>query len=128
MVHETINTLTGLYQVDEGRIHLRWQTLNVKARRMEVAQVGIAHFQNIRLFGDVRCSERNGRAPCHAKGQGLRCHLPLRQPRREEPADRRPRPPNLLDYIGLPASAAGDKAAHLPMANSAASKSSRAGD
>ena len=51
------NTLTGLYQVDQGRFTFDDKPLNVKAPH-EVAQVGIARtFQNIRLFGEMSVLE-----------------------------------------------------------------------
>ena len=51
------NTLTGLYQVDEGKFMFDGKPLNVKAPH-EVAEVGIARtFQNIRLFGEMTVLE-----------------------------------------------------------------------
>ncbi len=95
------NTLTGLYQVDEGQFTFDGKPLNVKAPH-EVAQVGIARtFQNIRLFGEMTVLEnvmvgRHVRTKTGAFGAIFR----TASARREE-AEIEARARELLRYIGL---------------------------
>jgi len=106
------NTLTGLYQVDEGKFTFDGKPLNVKAPH-EVAQVGIARtFQNIRLFGEMSVLEnvmvgRHVRTKAGAFGAIFRTPAARREER--EIADRAR---ELLDYIGL-GKRAGDKSRTL---------------
>ena len=106
------NTLTGLYQVDEGKFTFDGRPLNVKAPH-EVAQVGIARtFQNIRLFGEMSVLEnvmvgRHVRTKAGAFGAIFRTPAARREER--EIADRAR---ELLDYIGL-GKRAGDKSRTL---------------
>jgi branched-chain amino acid transport system ATP-binding protein len=95
------NTLTGLYQVDEGKFTFDDKRLNVKAPH-EVAQVGIARtFQNIRLFGEMSVLE-NVMVGRHVRTKAGAFGAIFRTPaaRREEVAiEQRAR--ELLAYIGL---------------------------
>lgn len=106
------NTLTGLYQVDEGKFTFDGKPLNVKAPH-EVAQVGIARtFQNIRLFGEMSVLE-NVMVGRHVRTKAGAFGAIFRPPsvRREE-AEIRQRALELLDYIGL-SKRAGDKSRTL---------------
>ena len=106
------NTLTGLYQVDEGKFMFDGKPLNVKAPH-EVAQVGIARtFQNIRLFGEMTVLE-NVMVGRHVRTKAGAFGAIFRTPsaRREE-AEIEQRARELLDYIGL-SKRAGDKSRTL---------------
>ncbi|MGL4232980.1 MAG: ABC transporter ATP-binding protein [Casimicrobium sp.] len=95
------NTLTGLYQIDEGKFTFDDKPLNVKAPH-EVAQVGIARtFQNIRLFGEMSVLEnvmvgRHVRTKAGAFGAIFRPPSVRREEREIEARSR-----ELLAYIGL---------------------------
>ena len=106
------NTLTGLYQVDEGKFTFDNKPLNVKAPH-EVAQVGIARtFQNIRLFGEMSVLE-NVMVGRHVRTRAGAFGAIFRTPsaRREE-REIAERARELLDYIGL-GKRAGDKSRTL---------------
>jgi len=106
------NTLTGLYQVDQGRFTFDDKPLNVKAPH-EVAQVGIARtFQNIRLFGEMSVLE-NVMVGRHVRTKAGAFGAIFRPPstRREEAAITA-RSHELLEYVGL-AKRAGDKSRTL---------------
>ncbi|TAG48628.1 MAG: ABC transporter ATP-binding protein [Betaproteobacteria bacterium] len=95
------NTLTGLYQVDEGKFTFDNKPLNVKAPH-EVAQVGIARtFQNIRLFSEMSVLE-NVMVGRHVRTKAGAFGAIFRTPaaRREE-AEIEQRSRELLAYIGL---------------------------
>ncbi len=95
------NTLTGLYQVDEGKFTFDEKPLNVKAPH-EVAEVGIARtFQNIRLFPEMSVLEnvmvgRHVRTKAGAFGAIFRTPSARREEREIEERSRQ-----LLAYIGL---------------------------
>jgi branched-chain amino acid transport system ATP-binding protein len=95
------NTMTGLYQIDEGKFTFDDKPLNVKAPH-EVAQVGIARtFQNIRLFGEMTVLEnvmvgRHVRTKAGAFGAIFRPPSVRREEREIEERSR-----ELLAYIGL---------------------------
>ena len=106
------NTLTGLYQVDEGKFTFDGLPLNVKAAH-QVAEVGIARtFQNIRLFGEMSVLE-NVMVGRHVRTKAGAFGAIFRPPsvRREEAAIVQ-RSYELLDYIGL-TKRAGDKSRTL---------------
>ena len=106
------NTLTGLYQVDEGKFIFDGKPLNVKAPH-EVAQVGIARtFQNIRLFGEMTVLE-NVMVGRHVRTKAGAFGAIFRTPfaRREE-AEIEQRAHELLAYIDL-SKRAGDKSRTL---------------
>ena len=106
------NTLTGLYQVDEGKFIFDGKPLNVKAPH-EVAQVGIARtFQNIRLFGEMTVLE-NVMVGRHVRTKAGAFGAIFRTPfaRREE-AEIEQRAHELLAYIDL-LKRAGDKSRTL---------------
>jgi branched-chain amino acid transport system ATP-binding protein len=106
------NTLTGLYQVDEGKFIFDDKPLNVKAPH-EVAQVGIARtFQNIRLFGEMSVLE-NVMVGRHARTKAGAFGAIFRPPsaRREE-AEIAAYAHKLLAYVGLEKKA-GDKSRTL---------------
>ena len=106
------NTLTGLYQVDEGKFMFDGKPLNVKAPH-EVAQVGIARtFQNIRLFGEMTVLE-NVMVGRHVRTKAGAFGASFRTPsaRREE-AEIEQRAHELLAYIDL-SKRAGDKSRTL---------------
>jgi branched-chain amino acid transport system ATP-binding protein len=95
------NTLTGLYQVDEGKFTFDDKPLNVKAPH-EVAQVGIARtFQNIRLFGEMSVLE-NVMVGRHVRTKAAAFGAIFRTPatRREE-AEITAHAHKLLAYVGL---------------------------
>ncbi len=95
------NTLTGLYQVDEGKFTFDDKPLNVKAPH-EVAQVGIARtFQNIRLFGEMSVLE-NVMVGRHVRTKAGAFGAIFRPPsaRREE-AEIEAHAHKLLAYVGL---------------------------
>ena len=94
------------------------------SRRREVAQVGHrAPFQNIRLFGEMSVLEkRDGRAPRAHQGWRFRCHLPYAS-RASRGNAKSPTAPASCWTTLVSGKRAGDKAAHLPAANSGASKS-----
>jgi branched-chain amino acid transport system ATP-binding protein len=106
------NTLTGLYQVDEGKFTFDNKPLNVKAPH-EVAQVGIARtFQNIRLFGEMSVLE-NVMVGRHVRTKAGAFGAIFRTPAaRQEEKEIEQRARELLDYIGL-AKRAGDKSRTL---------------
>jgi branched-chain amino acid transport system ATP-binding protein len=106
------NTLTGLYQVDEGKFVFDDRPLNVKAPH-EVAQVGIARtFQNIRLFGEMSVLE-NVMVGRHVRTKAGAFGAIFRPPsaRREE-AEIAAHAHKLLAYVGLEKKA-GDKSRTL---------------
>ncbi|MBL8308975.1 MAG: ABC transporter ATP-binding protein [Burkholderiales bacterium] len=106
------NTLTGLYQVDQGKFTFDDKPLNVKAPH-EVAQVGIARtFQNIRLFGEMSVLE-NVMVGRHVRTKAGAFGAIFRPPsvHREEAAIAA-RSHELLEYVGL-AKRAGDKSRTL---------------
>jgi branched-chain amino acid transport system ATP-binding protein len=106
------NTLTGLYQVDEGKFTFDDKPLNVKAPH-EVAQVGIARtFQNIRLFGEMSVLE-NVMVGRHVRTKAGAFGAIFRTPaaRREE-AEIAAHAQKLLAYVGLEKKA-GDKSRTL---------------
>jgi branched-chain amino acid transport system ATP-binding protein len=106
------NTLTGLYQVDEGKFTFDDKPLNVKAPH-EVAQVGIARtFQNIRLFGEMSVLE-NVMVGRHVRTKAGAFGAIFRTPaaRREE-AEIAEHAQKLLAYVGLEKKA-GDKSRTL---------------
>ena len=106
------NTLTGLYQVDEGKFTFDGKPLNVKLPH-QVAEVGIARtFQNIRLFGEMSVLE-NVMVGRHVRTKAGAFGAIFQTPatRREE-AEITQRAHELLNYIGL-AKRAGDKSRTL---------------
>lgn len=106
------NTMTGLYQVDDGKFTFDEKPLNVKAPH-EVAQVGIARtFQNIRLFGEMTVLE-NVMVGRHVRTKAGAFGAIFRTPAaRKEEAEIEARSRELLAYVGLERRA-GDKSRTL---------------
>ncbi len=98
------NCLTGMYRPTEGEVRLSGSVLPPRPRRVVMA--GMARtFQNIRLFANMTALENVmvGRY-CRTSSKALTSILRGPKYRREE-AETRRRSQELLDYVGLGASA-----------------------
>ena len=108
------NVITGFYQADAGRRSFAGHDLPLRLKASAIVERGIARtFQNIRLFHVMTALENVmvGRHRCTRTGL-LAALLNTRAAREEEAAIAR-RARELLDYVGLPASAAGRLANEL---------------
>ena len=108
------NVITGFYQADAGRRSFAGHDLPLRLKASAIVERGIARtFQNIRLFHFMTALENVmvGRHRCTSTGL-LAALLNTRAAREEEAAIAR-RARELLDYVGLPASAAGRLANEL---------------
>jgi branched-chain amino acid transport system ATP-binding protein len=99
------NVITGLYQPDTGRFALKGKPYSPSAPD-KVAQAGIARtFQNIRLFGEMTALE-NVMVGRHVRThQGVLGAILRHAAARREEAAIRAHALELLDFVGLAASA-----------------------
>jgi len=95
------NLITGVYQPDEGFIHLAGKPMQGKAP-WAIAYAGIARtFQNIRLFPDLSVID-NVRTANHLRKKHTLLHTLLRAPRHlTDEQTMMDRATELLDVIGL---------------------------
>jgi len=109
-----INVITGLYQPDRGRIHLKGRDI-AGLPAHEIACLGIGRaFQLEELFGSLSVLE-NVMVGCHVRSRSgmLSCGLSLPSARREERKEREIALAN-LQLMGL-AEKAGDAVSKLPL-------------
>jgi branched-chain amino acid transport system ATP-binding protein len=107
------NMLTGLYRPTSGRIFFRGRDIT-PMRPDRITKLGVARtFQNIRLFGTMTALE-NVLVGQHSRMKaglfGSILHAPWV---RKEERDVRQKARELLDYVGLPADAFGQRAVNL---------------
>lgn len=95
------NTITGLYQPDQGEFLLQGQPYSPK-QPSDVARLGIARtFQNIRLFGAMSAHD-NVRVGCHVRTrQGVWGAILRTAAQRHEEAGIARKADELLDFVGL---------------------------
>jgi branched-chain amino acid transport system ATP-binding protein len=107
------NMLTGLYRPTRGRIFFGGRDIT-SMRPDRITKLGVARtFQNIRLFGTMTALE-NVLVGQHARMNAGLFGSILRTPRvRREERGVRKKARSLLAYVGLPASAYGQRAVNL---------------
>ena len=108
------NMLTGLYRPTTGKIYFRGRDITT-TRPDRITALGIARtFQNIRLFGTMSALE-NVLVGEHARMRAGLIGSILRTPRvRREEREAHDKACDLLEYVGLPRRAMGQRSVNLP--------------